>query len=650
MLINKGNPLVMGSEKIGRSYNFSVACNEKSAALLLFDNKGDLKHRIDMDEHFKSGNVFSCRISDISLERALYCYEIDGKRMTDPYAKTITDCCEFGIEKENPCYLSRVALESFDWEGDQPLNLPYSDCIFYKLHVRGFTKSRTSGVKHKGTFAGIIEKIPYLKRLGITTLELMPAYEFDEMMRFPQLYRQEQNNIYHALPIHTPVSYWGYVKGFHFAPKASFTAMAQMRSDYTVEFKKMVKQLHANGIEVVMEMYFDGERPDYILDCIRYWVTQYHIDGVHLYGPVAALETAAADPVLAKTKIITVFWNGNADGCRHMANYNDGFAGTMRRFLKGDENQLADFVNVSRYNPPQSANINYITNHNGFTMLDLVSYDRKHNEANGENNQDGEDFNYSWNCGVEGKSRKQKIVQLRQRQIKNAFMMLLLAQGTPLLLAGDEFENSQGGNNNPYCIDGETTWLNWKKADTACQIEDFVRTLIKLRRQYPILHMERQLLASDTLSCGFPDISYHGSSAWYQSMENYNRHIGILYCSKYTKAYAEDKAGGQTAGEPADSCGTGYDLIYVGCNMHWEQHELALPKLPEKAEWEKLLCSGSMETDVCLTDNRAVLLAPRTMAVLRCHISEKGNAAERSSKKRKNRTKQQRRNEESHGY
>ncbi len=487
--------------------------------------------------------------------------------------------------------------------------------IFYKLHVRGFTKSRTSGVRHKGTFEGLIEKIPYLKQLGITAVELMPAYEYDEMMRFEQFDQQAGNGRYRSFPVRTSVNYWGYVKGFYFAPKASFSASAAVRSDYTAEFKKMVRQLHANGLEVIMEMHFENESPDFILDCIRYWVTQYHIDGVHYYGPAAGLEAAAMDPLLSKTKIITVYWDGKtADGIRHMASYNDGFANTARRFLKGDENQISDFTHASRLNPPQAANINYITNHNGFTLLDLVSYDHKHNEANGENNRDGEDYNYSWNCGAEGKSRKQRIVQLRQRQIKNAMMLLMLAQGTPLLLAGDEFENSQGGNNNPYCIDGETTWLNWKKADAACQIGEFIKQLIQIRKQYPIFHMDSQLLASDTLSCGFPDISYHGSNAWYQGMENYNRHIGIMYCSRY--------AGGRH--KPGD-----YDLLYAAYNMHWEQHKLALPKLPDKACWEKIICSGDIENDVKILDSRTLEIAPRTTALLGCRLEQAEEAAER---------------------
>lgn len=604
-MIAKGNVLKMGSSKTGRVYNFAFASESDRAALLIYGSNGELKHRFEMDSEYKVGSVFACQISGESLDKDLYCYEVNGKKVVDPYAKTVSGCCEFGIEEEQAFHLSRIVLDKFDWEKDEPLNYPYDECIFYKMHVRGFTKSRTSGVKNKGTFAGIISKIPYLKELGITTIELMPAYEFDEMSRFPQFDNEQEQSIYAPMPIRTPVNYWGYVKGFHFAPKAAFSSVAAVKTDYTVEFKKMVKQLHANGIEVVMEMYFDRETPDMVLDCIRYWVTEYHIDGVHLYGSVVSLEMAAADPILSRTKIITVFWNGSRGSWKHMGNYNEGFSNIARRFLKGDENQLGDFVRVSRENPLQSANINYITNHNGFTMADLVSYERKHNEANGENNRDGESFNYSWNCGVEGKSRKRKIVELRQRQIKNAFMMLLLSGGTPLILAGDEFENSQGGNNNPYCIDGETTWLNWKNADASKDMQEFLKKLIAFRKRYNILHMPSQLMASDPVSCGYPDISYHGSNAWYQAMENYNRHIGVMYCTKYD--------GTNRNSESADE---GYELIYVAYNMHWETHELALPKLTGEGGWTVEMCSGDCILDVVVKDDKTVEIAPRTAAIL----------------------------------
>lgn len=624
MIVKKGNALPMGCSKINKSYHFAVASKAKKITLLIFENAGkDLKFSVEMDESFKTGDVFACEISGVGLERCYYCYEADGRYMIDPYAKTISGCEEFAVEHENVLHVSKVHLAEFDWEDDKPLQIPYADSVFYKLNVRGFTKSRTSGVRHKGTFAGIIEKIPYIKSLGITTIELMPAYEFDEMNRFPQLRDECKQSMYSAGIVNKSVNFWGYTRGFYYAPKASFSSIAGNRQDYTVEMKQMIKQLHNNGIEVIMEMYFTTEAPSMILDCLRFWVTEYHLDGIHLYASETALRAAAADPVLSKTKLLTVFWNGESFDYKHMGNYNDGFQNTLRRFLKGDENQLAAFVDVIKSNPVQSANINYITNHNGFTLMDLVSYDRKHNEGNHENNRDGEDFNYSWNCGVEGKSRKKRIVKLRKKQMKNALLMLFLSQGTPLLLAGDEFENTQGGNNNPYCIDGETTWLNWKNSEDARELQQFVRDLIQFRMKHKILHMDRQLYAYDQLSCGFPDVSYHGSSAWFNAMENYNRHIGVMYCQRYSFVSDEDKDARHETTTSALDANKDIELIYIAYNMHWEQHELALPKTGESGSWQVVMCSSDKEDAVSIADNRIVTITDRCIAVLKGVVKAK---------------------------
>lgn len=288
----------------------------------------------------------------------------------------------------------------------------------------------------------------------------MPAYEYDECKRFQtDMYSgivngamnggggmniPDSRDIIDGDIVSRKINYWGYTKdAFYFAPKAAFSSIAPAKSDYTIEFKKLVKRLHKNGIEVIMEMYFTDEPVSMITDCIKYWVINYHIDGIHLYAPDAALSAADDRSHVIKNQDIYSVLEWKCEKYKNMADYNNGYMNTVRKFLKGEENQLGDFINTARNNPSNAACINYITNHNGFTLNDLVSYDRKHNEANGENNMDGENFNYSWNCGTEGKTRKKKITDLRQRQIKNAFMPLMLSQGTPLILAGDEFRNTR---------------------------------------------------------------------------------------------------------------------------------------------------------------------------------------------------------------
>ena len=420
------------------------------------------KERIELDSSMKCGNIFSVHVSGRRLDTCFYCYEIDGLMYLDPYAKAITDCGRFGQTDEKDVYLAAIDVADYDWEDDRPLNYDYSDCIFYKMNVRGFTKSRTSKVKDKGTFSGIINKIPYLKELGITTIELQPAYEFDEIGRFPQLTDTIMSKYgagtHYSVDKNTrKINYWGYVGGFYFAPKASYSSIASKHPgvfrDYTVEFKNVVKELHRNGIEVVMEMFFTDESTGFILQCVRYWVTEYHIDGVHVYCDESALKALSQDALLADTKIITVYWNGKTGTKKHMANYNNDFQNIARRLLKGDENMLGEFAAISRKNETNSASINYIANNNGFTLNDLVSYDRKHNELNGENNRDGEDFNFSWNCGEEGSTRKRKIKELRMRQIQSG-----MAQSREML-------GMKGGNRSAY-------WYTSKRLGRSMEIEE----------------------------------------------------------------------------------------------------------------------------------------------------------------------------------
>jgi glycogen operon protein len=384
--------------------------------------------------------------------------------------------------------------------------------------------------------------------------------------------------------------------------------VSAVKSDYTTEFKDMVKKFHKAGIEIIMEMHFHGETTDFILDCMHYWVLEYHIDGFYLYADEASLDAASKDPLLSKTKIIMVRFNGEKKLYKNIANYNSDFMNVARKFLKGDENQLRDFVRVSRNNPPQNANINYITSHDGFTLMDLVSFERRHNEYNGSINLDGENFNNSWNCGAEGETKKRHILQLRKRQMKNAFMLLFLSQGTPLLLAGDECCNSQDGNNNPYCIDSELSWVNWKNRGMAKEMTDFVKELIAFRKKYKILHMPEQLHAYDVLECGFPDVSTHGDSAWYDAMESFNRHIGIMYYNRYSCEDTDKNV-----------------FIYIAYNMHWEKHMLALPKIDDSCKWEAVISSGTKESAVIQPDNRSVEVEPRCIVVLTCSIKEKAD-------------------------
>lgn len=290
-----------------------------------------------------------------------------------------------------------------------------------------------------------------------------------------------------------------------------------------------------------------------------------------------------------------------------MASCNNDAQNTIRRYLKGDEDMLRPFINMAGANPYNAAVINYVASNNGFTLYDLVSYDRKHNELNGENNRDGENYNFSWNCGEEGSTRKLKVRQLRIKQIKNALVMVILSQGTPLILAGDEFMNTQQGNNNPYCIDSELSWVNWRTSNDSMQILEWTKKLIALRKKYGILHSRESLSLSDSKSLGYPDMSYHGGNAWYADMENYCRQIGIMYCN----SYSDDKS---------------RSLIYIAYNMHWEKHNLALPKVEGSSF--KIIAATNDVQDKAFIDKeaRSVCVPERSIAILVAEYQEKKKA------------------------
>ena len=632
-----GSPCMMGCNIVNGGYNFAyassyAAMHSDTAVYVCIFKKNDTEPFYELELHKMMGIVYSIFITGINIDDCFYCFKENEEYIVDPYAKAVTECEIFGIEKKDTIHTSPVKLADYNWEDDRQLHIPYDECIMYKLNVRGYTKSKTSKVKAKGTFAGIVEKAEYLKTLGITTIELMPAYEYDEMGRFTQfmdketlsryIYMKHSTYVKNIYDREVKVNYWGYTNGFYFAPKAAYSYKAERNAgeyvDYTTEFKDMVKSLHSMGIEVVMEFFFKDVTTAYILECVRYWVKEYHIDGVHIYCDEVSLNALANDAQLADTKIMTIYWNKNKGVYRHMASYNNDVQNIIRRYLKGDEDMLKAFADMQLNNPDNAAIINYVTTNNGFTLYDLVCYDRKHNEANGENNRDGENFNYSWNCGEEGTTRKQRVRQLRIRQMKNALAMILLAQGTPLILAGDELTNSQQGNNNPYCIDNEISWVNWKNNNDSTEILNWTKQLISIRKKYGILHSRYRLTQSDSLSSGYPDVSFHGLNAWYADMYNYCRQIGIMYSDTYS-----DKESRK--------------LIYVAYNMHWENYALALPKIEGRNGFEVVLKSCDKKENIYIdSEKRKVVMPPRSMAVLIGEYPERKTTMDVKKKASKN--------------
>ena len=558
-----GRPQPFGTVVKGRKVNFAVQvpAGKKCELLLYREGRKHPECTFDMPENEGIGEVRFIAVEDIDADKYEYNFRIDGQVSLDPYVREVAGKKLFGRKRELQEHEIRGKLVSpeYDWEDDERLHLPWNEVVAYSLHVRGFTKHTSSKIPHKGTYLGVIEKIPYLKELGINQIQCMPVYEFDECAK-------------------TKINYWGYGPAYYFAPKEAYAA----GTSAVHELKDMVKECHRAGIEVVLEMPFMQEvPPQTALECLRFYMLEYHVDGFVVNPYSVPWEMLCADPLLKDIKLMRK---------------DDAFQNIMRRFLKGDENMINDVIWALSHHSAADGKCNYITAQTGFTLWDLVSYDCKHNEANGENNTDGPDFNFSWNCGAEGPSRKKAVMALRKNQVRNAFQLLLLAQGTPCILAGDEFYNSQKGNHNVYCQDNETGWVDWTKLKTDNTLFNYVKELIAFRKSHPCLHRAEELKGLDRTACGMPDVSYHGENAWQVKSEVYSRQLGVLYA-------------GEDLGDT--ECFTAY-------NMHWLPHEYALPSPGKGKRWCLAADTegGFKETPVPVEDQKKIELKERSITVL----------------------------------
>ena len=606
---------------------FSVQVPEGEKASLLLYEKGssEVRYELPFPDEALSGRVFAMKVTGVPAREMEYNYRVGGRVVTDPQAMAVTGLERFGDPHPRQPHQLRASFPdpSFDWQDDAPLRIPYSDSFFYELHVRGFTKSASSGVKHRGTFLGLTEKIPHLKALGVTAVMLMPCYEYDEVLperpragwRPKGLMEMTEGSALPASAImqsrsgqdsgagqtdaaraslqeagaapvreqeaERRVNYWGFGPGWYFAPKRSFSSGA----DPADEFRLMVRTLHSAGIEVIMEFnWAEGTDPACMRSCLLWWRRFYHVDGFWMTGPQEDIHAAAKSPALSDVKLISdyfdtsrVYPKGRPYRLRNLAECNAGFRNDARRFLKGDPDSLQPFVERCRRNPKDAGVINSITGHDGFTLHDLVSYNDKHNEANGENNRDGAPNEYSWNCGTEGPSRKRDISRLRLKQMKNALALAMLAQGTPMITAGDEMLNSQSGNSNPYCFDSELTWVRWSASKDAQELTEYLKKLSAFRMEHPLLHQTQELTGSAAGGV-FPDFSCHGANAWFASFDQQDRSVGMMYCSQEPD---------RDAVSPAQDSAVQH--LYAAYNFHWEARELALPYLPAGREWHTVI-------------------------------------------------------------
>jgi glycogen operon protein len=667
-----GRPFPFGANLVPGGVNFSVFSSHATACTLVLFEKHAAEPLVEIPfpDSFRIGNVYCMVVFDLDGESIEYGYRMDGpydpveghrfdpsKIVLDPYAKAIGGRDEWGQDVDWSDvfpHRGQLVFEDFDWEDDRALETPVEDLVIYEMHLRSFTAGPSSGVKHPGTYAGMVEKIPYLKDLGVNCVELMPINEFDEF----------ENSRTDPTSGERLFNYWGYSTVGFFAPKAGFAATGPLGMQVD-EFKNLVKQLHRNGIEVLLDVVFnhtaEGNEegpvisfrgidnktyymltPDgyyfnfsgcgntlncnnpivrnMVLDCLRYWAAEYHIDGFRFdlaailgRDPWGAplpnpplLESLAFDPVLGKCKLIAEAWDaGGLNLCGvfpdygRWAEWNGEYRDDLRRFLRGDAGMIGRLAQRMQGSPDlyqagnrgTSASINFITCHDGFTLHDLFAYDGKHNEANGEDGRDGNDNNLSWNCGVEGETGDPDVRALRVRQIKNAVTLLLVSQGVPMLLMGDELGRTKRGNNNTYCHDNELNWLDWTLLDTNAELHRYFRRMIAFRHRHPVLRSATHLRGQDYMQSGLPDLTWHGTRAWDADWSADSRALAFVLCGKHAKG------------------GTAYDnTLYVAINGYWDALQFELPEAPHKRNWH-VFANTAMPApdDICEPDHEAVL-------------------------------------------
>ncbi len=634
---------VNGAMEVAGGVNFTVHTNGgTSCELLLFDRGEEEPCAVlPFPEAYKIGDVYSMIVFGLEIDEFEYAYRVDGpydpsngmlfdktKILLDPYARAVTGQSVWG-EKKTGIYKARVVNDTFDWGAAPQSKKEMSDLVIYELHVRGFTQHQSSGVENRGTFAGLKEKIPYLKELGINAVELMPIFEFDEMMNSREVDGRKL------------LEYWGYNTVSFFAPNTSYTSSLEYNREGK-ELKELIRELHNNDIEVILDVVFnhtaegnekgpvfcfkgldnklyymltpDGNYYNFsgcgntlncnhpivrmlVLDCLRYWTISYRIDGFRFdlasilgrnvdgspMNQPPLLELLAFDPVLSNVKLIAEAWDaggmyqvGRFPASKRWAEWNGRYRDAIRSFLKGDcweawnaawsisgsgdlygGHYGEDHKNYAGYN----SCVNFLTCHDGFTLYDLYSYNEKHNELNGWHNTDGMNDNRSWNCGAEGDTEDSEVLKLRFRMIRNACAVLMCSRGTPMFLAGDEFGNTQFGNNNTYCQDNEISWLDWGLFEKNKDLYEFFRFMIAYRKRHPIIRKK----LPDAV-CGMAAIHTHDIIADRTEIPKDARTFGVCFAGYDCERGADD-------------------ITYMVVNAYWEDVTVTLPNPRNAGTW-----------------------------------------------------------------
>lgn len=591
------NHYVNGLSKVGNLYNATVFAPESTKCSLITDSAEQVS--VPMEPLTGRPGWFTCSFKG-SKGVTGYLFENEYGKFTDPYAKLLINADEFGKRPEAVfAAIPHDTVTKKDEDGYEAH--PLRNQIFYKLHVRCFTAHSSSSVKHPGTFLGVREKLSYIKKLGVTAILLMPCYDFDETMPMKDFTVppvSDAVDVFATASDKHGLNVWGYsAPAAYFAPKASY-ASEPLKAQ--TEFKSMVRAFHKAGIDVFMEMSFSQKLSySFISEVLLYWKEVYGVDGFRLMGDNRNFTLLADDPALSGVMLIADRFD--SDGSRsdvmssRLGVCSDSFMVNCRRLVKGDENQIREFATKLMDNGGDTAVINYFADHDGFTLYDVFSYDVRHNEANNEKNRDGREVNYSWNCGVEGPTNKKSVRSLRLRMCKNALTLLFLSQGVPMLMAGDEFLNTAGGNNNYYCCDNETGYVVWENGVYSKDLLSYVRSLIALKKEHCVFCNKLRLRERDYTGNGIPDISFHGTQAWMPDYGYYSRTLGVLLNGRFAMY---DKRNHDAS-------------FFILINMHWEEHEFDLPTL---SDMKYGLVCASDETGVTLKEKTCVL-SGRNIAV-----------------------------------
>ena len=669
-----------GATPLQNGVNFTIhTCGGTSCELLLFHRAQEEPFAVlPFPEAYKIGDVYSMIVYGLNIDEFEYAYRVDGpycpekgllfdknKILLDPYAKAVAGQRTWGIRWDHT-YHARVVKDRFDW-GDMPQSKKeLCDLIIYELHVRDFTHHPSSGVQHRGTFSGLMEKIPYLKELGINAVELMPIFEFDETMNSRTVDDKQL------------LECWGYNTVGFFAPNSSYAAANEHNLEGT-ELKTLIKALHDNGIEVILDVVFnhtaegnekgntfsfkgfdnniyymltpDGNYYNFsgcgntlncnhpvvqqlILECLRYWTINYRVDGFRFdlasilgrnedgspMNNPPLLRTLADDSILSNVKLIAEAWDagglyqvGSFPASGRWAEWNGRYRDSLRSYLKGDSWNAWDaawsisgsgdlyggyYDNTHSNYAGYNSCVNFLTCHDGFTLYDLYAYNDKHNEANGWNNTDGANDNRSWNCGAEGETDDPEVLSLRRRMIRNACAVLMCSRGTPMFLAGDEFGNTKFGNNNSYCQDNITSWLDWRMLEKNKDLFEFFKFMIAFRKKHPVIH--KQL---PTSVCGMDPIHTHNLNAEETDIPRDARTFCVSFAG-YDNEKGKD------------------DLIYVAVNTFWEDVTITLPNLHGRGAWHLSVNTyGDGNGHYCYPEgqevriDRSFVMRPRSVAV-----------------------------------